>query len=242
MSVGLFYLLYEIILSHQGWKVAILNISTLSFWTTGVHITWYIALILPLYILFPLLFAAQKRYKYSSWIIVGIVVIGEFILKYYQSAFLNHCEIALSRIPIFLIGLGCADYVFKKNIINRTKLYISGVTLLLSFVLISVITIDNILLHYIYGVFAFTIVVLYPNMSISIRNGVMHKFLSYLGSISLELYITHVLLIRMLIVLDVSLPIVVYYLIIPVLSVILALCLQWFSKLVSSLLPAPKAQ
>lgn len=242
LSVGLFYLLYEITLSHQGWKDAILNISTLSFWITGVHLTWYVALIFPLYILFPLLFAAPKRCRYSSWIIAVLIVIGELVLSYYQSAFLNHCEIALSRIPIFLVGLGCAEYVFKKNKINRTSLISSWVILLLCFVLIATITIDNILLHYIYGIMACTIVVLYPYLSMTIGNGILQKFLSFLGGISLELYITHVILIRMFVVFNFSLPVVVYYLIIPVVSVILAMCLQWVSKNVSTWLSAPKAQ
>ena len=230
LSVGLFYIVYEIVISHEGFWQLFLNVSTLSFWIKGSHLTWYIALILLLYILYPFFYYAQKSWKTATWFVLFVVIVGELLLKTNNSLFLGNCEIAISRIPFFLAGLGCAEQVFKRKTITKAEVCIWAITFVACFVLISFLALDNILLHYIYGVIALSVVILYPYVATVIRCNFMEKMLSFCGGISLEIYLIHVLLIRGFTVFHVSLPVFSFYLLVPIVSVLLAYSLQKISK------------
>lgn len=242
LSVGLFYIVYEIVISHEGFLQLFLNVSTLSFWIKGSHLTWYIALILPLYILYPILYKLRKSWESSIWFILFVVIGGELLLKTNNSVFLDNCEIAISRVPIFLAGLGCAEQIFKRKTISKAEVCIWFFIFVVSFTVISIFTLDNILLHYVYGVLALSFVILYPYVAISIRCSFMEKILSFCGGISLELYLIHVLIIRGLTVFHVSLPGFSFYILVPIVSVLLAYSLQKLSKKVSLIITAPKAR
>ncbi|MDO4978180.1 MAG: acyltransferase [Eubacteriales bacterium] len=96
-----------------------------SFWSDGSKKFWYIALIIVLYLLFPVFYHTifpknQRKNSGIRWLcwlvvmIVAIIWIRSHHLSWYQST-----EIALTRFPIFLGGVFCGPKIVSKEPVNK---------------------------------------------------------------------------------------------------------------------------
>lgn len=77
----------------------------LPFYLDGVRDGWYIALIIPMYLIFPLIYKLLKKYDiYSFFIMMLFSVLLNLIISMVFPIDYFKWEVALSRIPTFLIG------------------------------------------------------------------------------------------------------------------------------------------
>ncbi len=176
------------------------NITFYSFWVEGYKLVWFVALIIPLYILYPLLFkyilCNNKINPLFCIIMMCIIIyIGCGIFKYFDSEYFKMIEIALTRIPVFLLGAYCGILVYENRIITTNiKLF--------SFIIV----ILGIGYFYIYPigvtkVFRTTYLLLGPSIAIwicicleIINSKKINALLSNWGGLSLELYLSHMIL------------------------------------------------
>ena len=104
------------------------NITFYSFWFEGMKTVWFIALIIPLYIFYPLLFKyILNNNKINRLIYIVSLCIVAYVICYILKSVDPKCfkmiEIALTRIPVFLLGSYCGILVYEgKEISSRTKL------------------------------------------------------------------------------------------------------------------------
>ena len=123
----LIVLIAEAIVFENSFGETVKRITLLGFWIDGSRYKWYFALLIPLYILFPLLFKAVKSGKLKFPAAIGASLAVNLILHICAPEFYDHTIIALSRIPDFLCGVYFSHRMFtqKKSMeISRSWLYI----------------------------------------------------------------------------------------------------------------------
>lgn len=196
---GIYWFIICVVYKHDIF-LFLKNITLFSFWFEGNKIAWFIALIIPLYILYPFLFKyilnnnKINRLFYIVLLCVTVYVICG-IIKYFEPKWFKMIEIALTRIPVFLLGSYCGILAYE----NKT---ITSSVKLVSFIIV----IMGIGYFYVYPigvtkVFRSTYLLLGPSIAIwiaiclkIISNNKLNVLLSNWGGLSLELYLSHMIL------------------------------------------------
>lgn len=115
------YWLYFCIYLKRDVLAFVKNISFYSFWIGKDKMVWFIALVLVLYLIYPLIFRVVDNNKYSLWIISVLIIasyVGCACLRCYFPKWFSAVEIALTRIPVFLIGCYVGRLVYEKKPIS----------------------------------------------------------------------------------------------------------------------------
>lgn len=175
------------------------DMSLLSFWKDGTTRVWYIALILLLYALFPLIWAFVYRKESVVCGRIGVLIIGVVCVNAAVSVcfpeWYDKVEIALTRIPVFLIGIGTAQRVWEKRAIRAGEILLLIVLLCLK-IPMHFYGIKGVYQRYWCAVLAISICLgLSVLCEVCDRNKMLCKLKGMLvpiGTWSLELYIVHV--------------------------------------------------
>jgi peptidoglycan/LPS O-acetylase OafA/YrhL len=174
------------------------DISFVSFFS-GTHTIWYIGFILVMYLLFPLFYSVIYRSgdgRLGMVILLGIYAVLVLAVRAVSPELYGNVEIALLRVPIFLIGIFMAQYIKRDVQISyqMVVLYIAAVFVMNYFVVRSGIDSPLLTRHtdilFGIGVLLLTTMVLQWLRNVHWLNAV----LSLIGAYSLELYMTHVTL------------------------------------------------
>ena len=177
----------------------ILDVTSLSFWIDGNNRGWYIALTIVLYCLYPLVnqFISPRNYRKNIMVCIGlsttIIMINSAVSLLFPSWF-DVVNIALGRIPIFLIGCFFAPIVFNKERFNNGVLVICYVVLpIISFLVYRFGSTLHIFgIHrYLYAILTVCIVLIFSRVSSLNHELLSFRFFSFLGRYTLELYLTH---------------------------------------------------
>lgn len=192
------YCMYTCIIKNNDILQLIKNITFYSFWFEGNSAVWFIALIIPLYLLYPLIFKfilenkSINRFFYIVLMCIGIYIFC-YVLKVLDPSYFKNIEIALTRIPIFLLGCYCGILCYDgKLITKKIKLF--------SYLLL----IYGIGYFHTSGIYFFRIpyfiltpcFVIWISVALKIIScDFLNKHLFKTGGLSLELYLSHVILI-----------------------------------------------
>ncbi len=187
LIVGTIYYLYK----QVSFITYLKNITFISFFTSGVRDLWYFALIIILYLLYPLLYKIINEKKLKGLIGLILVVIGSTILLYnFDIGLYNNIEIALTRIPVFLIGI-----YFGKKIMNKEEIRELWMILFLILFIICNILLFNfsfkyyMCVRYIYCILGISIIFLLSYLHSKINIEIISKFLIFIGTYSMEVYL-----------------------------------------------------
>ncbi|MBQ4568662.1 MAG: acyltransferase [Ruminococcus sp.] len=172
------------------------NVFLISFFTKGVRNFWYFALILILYIVYPLIHKLYEKTGAIGFISsVAIIVAVNELLRATAPVDYSHMEIALTRIPVFLAGAWIGKHV--KNGVTVSKLWvlasaivIVGIYFFYYFKPLS----ESEFLHlyrYIGGFFGLAHVILFAFIFDKTAKGAFGTFLVWIGGYSMEIYLIH---------------------------------------------------
>lgn len=198
---GVGWLILDILLRKTGWLPFLLDFSTVSFWTEGTRLVWYISLIFILYLLFPLLYRLvsipnERIAGVLTAVLTAAVMAGCLALHFLFPTEYDRVEIALWRVVPFILG---AWYGRKAR---------SGQSFAAEAVVLCVMGVVGMLLaavtkwrpDFLWGIFSLRLGTLfYPFVVMFVAAAVLLKcggsrFLRFVGSISLELYLSHVII------------------------------------------------
>ena len=106
---GAGWLILDILLRKTGWLPFLRDFSTVSFWTEGERMVWYISLILILYLLFPLLYRliaipGRRLAAALTVVLTAAVMAGCLTLHFLSPGVYDRIEIALWRVAPFILG------------------------------------------------------------------------------------------------------------------------------------------
>lgn len=206
----------------------LLDISAINFWLKEKVPFWYVSLATVLYALYPLFYKLYRKNKNYIPIIIAVFVIAEVLLM--ENGIFTHTEKALSRVPIFLIGIWLSDVIKENREITKKHLVISAVIFTVSLVVYLII--DPIVYvmykRFVYAVMTVPMLILLAYAMEKINEmkfySWLYSFFCFFGGISLELYLVHNAITRILKYYDLRhYPAYTYYLWIFPVSVVLAL-------------------
>ena len=194
-SLFLFNVIWFAFEGTAGIKAYLSNVFMTSFFTQGNRTVWFFALLIILYLLYPLVYyALKKRRNVAFFLMLAAVIAGNFILSRYFPIVFTHIEIATTRIPVFLCGAYFADKIRQHTMISRIWLFISAATALL---LLSIIyrypdpfgcyTI----IRYTYCPLTIALVIVLSAFFARFCIPYLTAFLIWIGGYSLEIYLLH---------------------------------------------------
>lgn len=184
----------------------LLELSTLSyFWTKeGVFPVWYVPCIMFFYLIYPLLYKIKKKNSLYLIILIVVAVIGEIFLKEINSPVYIFTERTMSRIPIFLIGMLCADFVKEAKPIKNSTMILIILAGIVGFILTGWFSkyLELVYERYLYAPMSIAFIVGFGYVAQKLENTKIQKtigkVLTFCGGISLEIYLVHVCTIRIL--------------------------------------------
>lgn len=109
---------------EEGLLAYISRMTFTYFYVAGERVFWFISLILLLYLLFPLFYKAIEKWRLWGMLgLIAVVLIFTFTLRAVVPAYYVMVEIALCRIPVFIIGIWAGKFVLEKKEIDRRWLW-----------------------------------------------------------------------------------------------------------------------
>ena len=192
------YWLYSCVIQKGDFVAFLKNITFYSFWVGQSKQVWFIALIMVLYAIYPFLYKyILNNEKVDKFRIVVILCIFVYVacygLRVFNPAWYKSVEIALTRIPVFLLGSYCGILSYEDRVVS-TKVKACSLIIMLA-------GIGFFYVHPVSLVKYFRTPYLLVGPSIAlwicvcleiIKSEKINRFLCNWGMLSLELYLTHV--------------------------------------------------
>lgn len=211
IDVPLYALIFFILKSGNFFDY-LLHVSSFSYWypSRSWSDVWYVSFIIPLYLIYPFIYLLMQKNKKSFIPLLIISFAVKVLLIYCNPVYYEQIELAVSRLPIFIIGCYCGLFVYnKKELTAKKSIIITAISLFCfllirlsnimftdknSFVYGSVVRISNIFLTFFIVFvccFLFNLLTLNEKSDGGGRNLLIFDFF---GKYSLEVYLTHRLL------------------------------------------------
>lgn len=170
-----------------------------SFWRIDDLTFWFIPSIMMLYTVAPFYMELIRKHPSYRWLLVAVTIVWAVMVQYYPPVHrsVGHVEIFWSRIPIFLLGINCGQWVKEKRTMEGAALW--GVLLLFILSFMMCIEFENhwrgkfplFLERMVYIPCCITAMVLLCQAFRYAPKWLL-SFLTFIGGISLELYLIHV--------------------------------------------------
>lgn len=196
-----FFLLFDCAISclfqHVYFWDYVWQHSIISFFVSGCLKIWFIAAILVLYLVFPIIYR-MINWKTTSVLIVAGVITAIVLLPFWKS-FPSPLpvirEIFFTRIPVFLVGVWVGKKLFKR-IPLRINGAVAGAILIVSIILLSVNAFFNSFDTWTYSRILFLplscmfcLVISNFFKRINLEKKPINKIMCFFGMLSLELYL-----------------------------------------------------
>ena len=170
------------------------NVFFVSFFTKGVRYFWYFILMIFLYAVYPLIHKLYKKTGLLGMICSVVVVIAaNYLLMKTAPTFYARTEIALTRIPVFLLGAWAGKFVKEGKTISSLWIALAGILLGGIYVLYFYYPFPELvyIYRYIGGIFAICHIFLFAALFSAVKLGALGNFLVWIGSYSMEIYLVH---------------------------------------------------
>lgn len=188
-------------LSYTGRNITtfrfLLDITSLGFWIDGYNRAWYIALTLLLYLFYPLIFRLikpddERSNIRTALIIIVVDILINVVLQKMVPDWYGPVELAMTRVPVFIAGSFLAPYVCKKKeISNLTLLLLAEIAMLFYWLLSKQGIYQYSMNRYVYMWITICSMPVLAVILNRIRNSAVHRFLTWIGKYTLEIYLIH---------------------------------------------------
>lgn len=195
-----YFVWYDFCFAKDGLWQFLLDISTVSFWLEPARYpVWYVSFVVILYALYPLIHHVdvKSRHRVTAAMILVAILTEIWLLKTGSIVYTN-AERALSRIPVFLLGVILAPRVLEGKGIPMHQVILAFAAGICSFLMVVRLRLPLIVDRYLYGILAICFVITFSFVKKRIPAGPFRHWFSWLGSISLEIYVVHVFMIRVI--------------------------------------------
>lgn len=163
----------------------LLGLTTLRFYVSH-DAPWFLAALLPLYLLAPLFYRLIRKYRWKATLLmIGMVYATLLIPSFFSSDLLNNVisniQFVTVRATCFVMGMGMGQAIKEKKTINLMWILLLAVNGLLIVALTR---------HLVYGYFFFTLPLLLLFCWLVEHSGdLLSKSTGFMGKISLESYL-----------------------------------------------------
>lgn len=204
LIISFVYWFYTCIMVKDSLLLFVSKATMLDFWISGDQQIWFVAAILVFYLLYPYIygFMFQGKGKLSNPLLRMIVLVLAamlitMVLKYIYPQYYDKIEIGFTRFPVFIIGCYFGKLVYDKKTLPRYMYPIFLFITILAFVVLELGVFKGVWRRWFYlvGGIPMTFVIVWILNFLHCKP--LNKFFAFFGGISLNLYISHVAVIRM---------------------------------------------
>jgi peptidoglycan/LPS O-acetylase OafA/YrhL len=192
----IFWGLKDLYLLHLGVVRFIKDLLFITFFTEKVHTLWYILLMLVVYILFPIFYKLLDNQKFRVFNLVWLLAIFvglAIVLFQYNTQFYYNVQLALTRIPVFILGCFMGKWIKEEkeiSVVLAVVVTVLGIALKLY---LKTIDCPNWLGRYADIIYMFALLAIFILILDCLRQFTwILQMLSAIGKYSLELYLVHV--------------------------------------------------
>ena len=246
------WFIMDVIQEDKGISMFIYDLSTLGFWYDGRKTIWFVAFILVMYIFFPFIFnlIEKKQGGLRTIVLIAITVLVLECFRTVNPGAYSDTEIALTRIPIFVLGAYFGKKIYDNDAIGFSNyvIFISGIVagftnFFLEYMHDSgnaeegIIKVLYELFHhfdryinawYSLGVMFLAILVLSQIKGMKL----IGNTLRWSGTMSFELYMTHVTIRRIFILAGLPIWLFKCYFVVIIISILVSIILNKVSNLI----------
>ena len=189
------WIVFDVFLKKRGIWALCKDFLFLSFFEEGDRWYWYIGLMLFCYLIYPYVFqivdsardAIDGEVRLLS--LTSAITVLALVIELFEKETFSHTNIALLRIPIFLAGC----FYGRSSYEGRTSYWKWGILFVMSAVLLMLLPTDSpIFGRYVAGIFNVTVCAGIAWVFSKISCRCLLKLLEWFGERSLELYLVHV--------------------------------------------------
>lgn len=178
----------------------------LRFWLTGDQTIWFVSLIALLYLLYPYIYSFLFKNKSDKtlWIRGLILLILSYLIVICISkaniSYYDLVEIALTRIPVFILGCILGKATYEKKRVNIFLMILIILSVIPFFIAVSSGKLAKYQVRFLYLVggvalaYLFALIFHIINKLCKNHKSLIIKFFSFFGAFSLELYISHIMI------------------------------------------------
>ncbi len=200
---GLYWLIRYVFIEHADWSSFLNRMLLMQFWEKGDSTIWFVSCIALFYFLYPYiyeyLFGKEKnRVWFRGIILLGISYLGIICFSKVNPSLYQTVEIALTRFPVFLLGCMTGKMIYEKKTLPSLFAIVPFLVTLLFFIVVCLKPFGGYRMRFFYLVggvsIAYSVAILF---AIFDKCGLTKKilsFFSFIGSFSLELYLSHIML------------------------------------------------
>ena len=196
----IFWLWSDIFIAHKSVRRFLIDYTTISTWTQGKRVMWYVNFILVMYLLFPILFQFLRKEKPHRGIRTAILVCVSFgltiAMKFIFKDIYKNIEIELYRIPIFIIGVYYGKAIAEERKLSKIdiSLIVFGILLKIGYALgkLGIVPyLNKIPARMVQCFYCLIIMFIFAVIAKICINTKINTVLTFCGKYSFELYITH---------------------------------------------------
>ncbi len=200
------YWIYICFLSPEayGWVAFFERELLIRFWLTGDRQIYFVSLIFACYLLYPyiysVLFPAYREKTKTGVrcaVLIAAAVFTTVLIMNGQSELYSKIEIALTRFPIFIFGCYMGKAVYERKPVPRRVFWIVAFVTIVQFLILNMDLMDGIWERYFYFIGGVSVTLLIPMILKILSFSPLNRMLSFMGNISLNLYLVHVMIIRL---------------------------------------------
>ncbi|MCQ2567164.1 MAG: acyltransferase [Mogibacterium sp.] len=196
-----FWTIKDLIILKKGIAAFVKDLSFYSFFSDGVRTIWYIFLMIVLYLLFPSIYYIihEKKIKGGFAVLLLITLIFPAVLMLINNVLYSNISIAITRIPIFIVGVYAGRLVKEEHTIDYNALVILVASLFIVGIKAKRVNLVSYISRYIDGCYSLAIIAFLICILELVNNTIIWKkyicgLFRFAGKYSLELYLTHVTL------------------------------------------------
>lgn len=234
---GVFWIIRDLLFDKTSVARFLYDFSFLSFLTEGEKVIWYIFFIAVMYLVFPLVFKVLsiKKNAFAGFLLMLCVGMATPVLvKIISPELYENIEVAVSRIPIFLLGAYYGKRIYNHDNIKTGDiiLVILGIVFHIYSVLsrYEIIPTGTGLFRYEFALFSVSIIFICVWLFSRIKCKLLHSALKSVGAVSLELYMTHVTIDNLMRFCKIPTYEIWYYILCVILSIIFSFLLHFALK------------
>ena len=190
-SIIIVAFIYYLFIKKVAFLELIKGVTLTSFFIDGTRDFWYFSLIIVLYLIYPLLHKLIDKYDFKGLLFLLFLSISSTVIfMLVNDDLYTKYEIALTRIPDFLIGIYIGKQILNKKEIPKAFIFIFLILFILTnFVLFSFKFKYYIFVRYLGCVLGISIIFIISYIHSIIKINVLDKVIIFIGKYSMEIYL-----------------------------------------------------
>ncbi len=196
------YWAYKYLFAKHTISVFLSKLTMLDFWFSGDQQIWFVSCILVCYLIYPFIYSYLFDNNFLKTpflrllVLLAVTAILTLTFRATYPQYYANIEIALTRFPVFFIGCYFGKLVYEKRTFTWYANLICLLLVVFAFIVLGQYVLGDVWLRWFYlvGGIPLTFVIVWLLNLLKCKP--LNKFFAFLGSISLNLYISHIMIIR----------------------------------------------